>query len=270
MLVMAWAMYRKCSKNRMAKVWYTGSCRPSSSAIESIVRQNRAIQLVPSLCSSWPPPGSGLSRSKHSMLSMPRNPPPNTSRPLASFRLTQKLKQSDLALEHRPEELEVARAPAVPLDPVHLPGRPAEQRRVHVVEVPLVGGELPADVLVAGVAHQQQLRLGELRVDVGHGHAVKGEVPRGVPRILPGVRHQDHVGVAQRLPLPVPAVPALVRAAAAAADRRGASGRRRSDRTAWTRAARRRPGAGAAARRRRAWPGPAPRRRRRPRRGGGP
>src|SRR4029453_14643122 len=55
-------------------------------------RQNMAIQLVPSACSSVPPVGSGALRSKTPMLSSPRNPPSNTLSPDASLRFTHQVK----------------------------------------------------------------------------------------------------------------------------------------------------------------------------------
>src|SRR2546426_186824 len=61
-------------------------------AIASMLRQNIAIQLVPSDCSMWPPVGSGADRSKMPILSRPRKPPWKTFMPSASFRLTHQLK----------------------------------------------------------------------------------------------------------------------------------------------------------------------------------
>ena len=72
--------------------------------------QNSAIQLVPSLCSSWPPSGSGLSRSNTPMLSMPKKPPPNTSRPLAVLAIDPEAEVEHLVLEDFLEELHVAPA----------------------------------------------------------------------------------------------------------------------------------------------------------------
>src|ERR1035438_8420157 len=57
---MASAIAMKCSKNFEAMSSVAGLSRASSSAMESIVAQKKAIQAVPSACWRWPPPGSGL------------------------------------------------------------------------------------------------------------------------------------------------------------------------------------------------------------------
>ena len=54
-------------------------------------------------------------------------------------------------------------------------------------------------------------RLGEFRVNHRQRHAVKRQVPRGEPRIFPFVRHGNHVGVVQMLPVVVAAVLAFRR-----------------------------------------------------------
>ena len=89
---MASAMWTKCSKNFEAMSSYTGSVLASSSAIDSIVRQKKAIQAVPSACSRKSPVRSGFERSKTPMLSSPRKPPENRLRPAASLRLTHQVK----------------------------------------------------------------------------------------------------------------------------------------------------------------------------------
>ena len=60
----------------------------------SMCRQYAAIHEVASACSSVPPPGSALERSKSPMLSSPRKPPPKTFLPSASLRLTHHVKFS--------------------------------------------------------------------------------------------------------------------------------------------------------------------------------
>ena len=64
----------------------------SRSAISSMLRQNFAIQAVPSDCSSTPPPGSIAERSKGPMLSSPRKPPSKMLSPSASLRFTHQVK----------------------------------------------------------------------------------------------------------------------------------------------------------------------------------
>ena len=53
--------------------------------------------------------------------------------------------------------------------------------------------------------HQHELLFRELGVDQRQRDAVKREVPRRVPRILPLVRHRDDVGVVQVLPFVIAA-----------------------------------------------------------------
>src|SRR5262249_47805388 len=82
-------------------------------------------------------------------------------------------------------------------------GGPGVHGRVDVPEGPFVGGQLSVGVHVPLAAHQQQLVLGELRVDVGDGHALEGQIPGGVPGVLPGVAHGDDIGVIEVTPLVV-------------------------------------------------------------------
>jgi hypothetical protein len=89
------------------------------------------------------------------------------------------------------------------LHDVHLPGGAAVNRRVHVTEVPLVGGDLSAGVQVHLVGDQLQLVLGEIEVDAGKDDAVKREIPGGKPRVFPLVGHRDDVGTLEVEPLPV-------------------------------------------------------------------
>ena len=82
---------RCCSSRRRCRgsarrTWWRcprrrGSSQASSSAMVSMFRQNMPIQLVPSLCSMWPPVGSGALRSNTPMLSRPRKPPWKTLLP---------------------------------------------------------------------------------------------------------------------------------------------------------------------------------------------
>ncbi|HEX6478176.1 MAG TPA: hypothetical protein VF043_04975 [Ktedonobacteraceae bacterium] len=55
------------------------------------------------------------------------------------------------------------------------------------------------------VEQQEQLVLGEGAIDQSHRHAVEGQVPRGVPGVLPGVGHEDEVVVREVPPAPVAA-----------------------------------------------------------------
>src|SRR5207244_5014849 len=55
---------------------------------------------------------------------------------------------------------------------------------------------------------QQELLLGEMRINTSEGDHVEGEIPGGEPGILPLVRHRDDVAVVDMGPLGVPSLPA--------------------------------------------------------------
>ncbi len=76
-------------------------------------------------------------------------------------------------------------------------------RRVHVGEGKLVGRQCAVRVHVPLAQQQDELRLGEGRVDARELDRVEREVPRGIPRVFPGVGHEDHVAVEDVRPVPV-------------------------------------------------------------------
>ena len=84
-------------------------------------------------------------------------------------------------------------------------------RRVHIAERPLVGGQLTVRVHIP-LAHQQdELALGKLGVNFRQRHAMKGKVPCCEPWVFPFVRHGNHIGVVQMLPVTVTTMFALWR-----------------------------------------------------------
>ena len=85
-------------------------------------------------------------------------------------------------------------------EPIGEDGRPGVHRRVDVAEVPLVRGNLPARVEIAFLEHQVELLLAEVFIHHRQREHVEGEVPRGVPRVLPLVGHREHVGVEHVMP----------------------------------------------------------------------
>ena len=113
-------------------------------------------------------------------------------------------------VEGRLEEVEIGLAAQGLLGAVQEQGRPGVHRRVHVAEVPLVGGDLAAGVQVQPAEHQLQLLLGEVGVHDRDRQRVEGEVPGGVPGVLPLVGHGDDVVVDHVEPLAVPEVAAAV------------------------------------------------------------
>ena len=76
-------------------------------------------------------------------------------------------------------------------------------RRIDIAEIPLIRRNLAARVDVEAAQHQPQLLLCEVEVHHGERHRVEGEVPGGIPRVLPLVRHRDHVGVQHVEPIGV-------------------------------------------------------------------
>ncbi len=167
---------------------------------------NRAIQAVPSACSRWPPVGSGALRSKMPMLSRPRKPPSNTFLPNRSLRFTHQVKFSKQLVERRLEEIHVRLAAQGLLGAMQEQGRKGVDRGVHVAEVPLIGGHLPAGVQVDAAEHQFHLLLGEVGVHDRERERVEGQVPGRVPGILPLVGHRDDVLVQHVEPLRVPGI----------------------------------------------------------------
>ncbi len=86
---------------------------------------------------------------------------------------------------------------------VDLPHAPGMHRRIDVAEMPFVGGDLAAGMHVPFAQEQDHLFLGKVGIQAGHRHHVKGQVPGGVPGILPLVGHRDHVAIEQVPPIAV-------------------------------------------------------------------
>ncbi len=185
----------------------------------SRLRQYVAIQLVPSACSSRPPDGSPDDRSNAPMLSRPRKPPSKMLLPSRVLAVHPPREIDQQLLERALEERAVAPAVDLPLDLVDADRGPRVHRRVHVAERPLVGGDLPVRMHVPLAHQQQQLVLGEIRVDHRERDDVERRVPRREPRVLPLVRHRQDVARGEVRPVMIAAVPARV-------------GRRRSGRIA--------------------------------------
>ena len=82
-------------------------------------------------------------------------------------------------------------------------------RRVDVTEFPFVGGQLAVRVHRPFPAHQHQLFLGEIRVDMRQRDRVERQIPGREPGVLPFVRHRDDVGERQLTPVPVARATAL-------------------------------------------------------------
>ena len=126
------------------------------------------------------------------------------------MRFTHQVKFSSELVEGGLEELDIRLAAQGLLGAVEEQGRKGVHRGVHVAEVPLVGGDLAAGVEVHPAEHQSELLLGEVGVHDPDRQRVEGEVPGGVPGVLPLVGHGDDVVVDHVEPLAVPEVAAAV------------------------------------------------------------
>src|SRR5262245_4546766 len=93
------------------------------------------------------------------------------------------------------QELEVARVDRIRLASLlavnleDTPRCPRVDGWVHVAERPLVRRQLPVGMHVPLAGEQPELMLCELSIDKRERDAVEGQVPRGIPRIFPLVRH---------------------------------------------------------------------------------
>ena len=160
--------------------------------VEAVFRHpGRAVRLFQDFAA-----GSITERSNGPILSSPRKPPSKMLSPRASSRLTHQVKLISSLLKTRARKSKSVAA----VDAEHRQRRPCLNRRVHVAEIPFVGRQLAVRMHVPFARQQQQLVLRHRRVGMGENDAVKGEVPRGVPRILPLIRHRDDVVVAEVAP----------------------------------------------------------------------
>src|SRR5215475_1147509 len=92
---------------------------------------------------------------------------------------------------------------ALALDIEDCPRSQRQDRRVNIVEIPLVSRDLSVGVHVPFSQHQQDLLLGKLRIDMRKRNAVKTEIPGSEPREFPLVGHRDHVARKEMRPLVV-------------------------------------------------------------------
>ena len=97
------------------------------------------------------------------------------------------------------------------LNLVHAPRCPGMNRRVDVVELPFIRRDLPIGVHVPLAQHQDELLFGEVGVDKGERNAMKGKIPRRVPRVFPLVGHGDDVFVVEVAPVEIARMVAAAR-----------------------------------------------------------
>src|SRR2546428_10181849 len=90
------------------------------------------------------------------------------------------------------EKFAVSFARANSIHVVNTPYCPRMNRWIQIGELPLVSGNLAVRMLKLLKQQEPQLLLRELRIDQRERHAMKRQIPRGEPRILPLIRHRQH------------------------------------------------------------------------------
>ena len=90
---------------------------------------------------------------------------------------------------------------------IHPPTRPRMHRRIHVGEIPLIRRHLPVRVHIPLAQQQIQLSFRKGRIDPRHRDHMESHVPRREPRILPLVRHRDHITRKKMGPIRVATAP---------------------------------------------------------------
>jgi hypothetical protein len=88
-------------------------------------------------------------------------------------------------------------------------GGPGVDGRIGVAEAPLVRRQLPVGMHVPLPRQEHELALGKCWIDHRGHHAVEGKVPGCEPRVLPGVRHGEHIGGVELAPCGVATHPPL-------------------------------------------------------------
>src|ERR1700739_1609646 len=80
-------------------------------------------------------------------------------------------------------------------------GRPGVHRWINIAEIPFVGRHLAIGMKIESAYHQFELLFGKLRVYQRKRQCMKGQVPCGIPGVLPFVRHRDDVVIEHVEPL---------------------------------------------------------------------
>jgi hypothetical protein len=78
-------------------------------------------------------------------------------------------------------------------------------RRVDVAEGPFIGGQLAIRVHIPLAGEKQKLAFGEFRIHQGHWNTMESQVPGGVPRVFPFIRHREDVCIVQMSPFAITA-----------------------------------------------------------------
>ena len=75
------------------------------------------------------------------------------------------------------------------LDLVYPPRGPRVNGRIHITKCPLIGGNLAVRMHVPLAQQEDELLLRKVAIDESKRNAMEGEIPRGVPRVFPFIRH---------------------------------------------------------------------------------
>src|SRR6516162_1917689 len=95
-------------------------------------------------------------------------------------------------VKHALEEHEIAIITALlAVDLEHPPRSPRVYRWIDIAEGPLVSGDLAVGMHVPLARQQHELLLGKLGIQMRERNAVECQIPGGVPRVLPLVRHRN-------------------------------------------------------------------------------
>ena len=109
----------------------------------------------------------------------------------------------------RRQEVEVGFAATCGVEAIYLIRSPCQRRRIGVGEVPLVRRHLTVRMLVEAGQHVDDLLFCERRIHHRQCHRVKGQVPRGIPRVFPRIGHEQHILVDGVQPVGVAPLPAF-------------------------------------------------------------
>src|SRR5262249_17277857 len=108
-------------------------------------------------------------------------------------------------MENPLEKGQVGSATLIAIILEHMDRCPGMHWGIDVAERPFIRRQLAVRVHQPSLAKQQELLLGEIRIDQRKCNAMKGEVPGCEPGIFPLVRHRHNIGGHEVTPIPVAA-----------------------------------------------------------------
>src|SRR5579872_1445294 len=117
-------------------------------------------------------------------------------RPVWVFAIHPPRKIQQQLVKNSLEKVAVCNSTHASLDLVNAKRRPCMHRWVRMAEWPVRRRQLPVRVHVPLAQQQNQLLLGEIRIDQRNRNAMKRQIPRRVPRI----RSEEHTSELQSRP----------------------------------------------------------------------